>query len=263
MGDRKLLGGSAMICGVGPGHRPVLAGCALLVAACGLASCGSSPAPRAAPTTTASSSTTTTSPTTTTTPPPGVGVPDVVGMKIDLARFYLKTAGFATAPLNAPCNRHTVPSQSVVASLSVPGRPPNVTVGAQPLVPGTLLPKGARVGITWSGCYPAGTTVPPVTGHTFAGAVHLLHLAGLAWACYSVGGPTTTTTTTRRTTTTTTKPVTTSTTGPTSTTTTTTAPPAATTTAARTATVLSQGTSAGTVVQAGVTVTLVMHHCPQ
>jgi hypothetical protein len=188
-------------------------------------------------------------------------------MKIDLARFYLKTAGFATVPLNAPCNRHTPTSQSVVASLSIPGRPPNVMVGAQPLVPGTLLPKGARVGITWSGCYPAGTTVPPVTGHTFASAVHLLHLAGLAWACYSVGGPTTTTTTTKRTTTTTTKPVTTSTAGPTSTststTTTTSAPPAATTTAARPATVLSQGTSAGSVVQAGATVTLVMHHCPQ
>jgi hypothetical protein len=206
-----------------------------------------------------SSTTTTTSPPTTT-PPQGVGVPDVVGMKIDLARFYLKTAGFATVPLNTPCNRHTLPSQSVVASLSIPGRPPNVTVGAQPLVPGTLLPKGAPVGITWSGCYPAGTTVPPVTGHTFASAVHLLHLAGLAWACYSVGGPTTTTT--RRTTTTTTKPVTTSTAGPTSTTTTTTSPPA-TTTAARPATVLSQGTNAGTVVQAGATVSLVMHHCPQ
>lgn len=260
-GDQKRLGGSAMICGVGRGHRPVLAGSALLVAACGLASCGNSPAPRAAPTTTTNSTTTTTSPPTTT-QPQGVGVPDVVGMKIDLARFYLRTAGFATVPLNAPCNKHTLPSQSVVASLSIPGRPPNVTVGAQPLVPGTLLPRGARVGITWSGCFPAGTTVPPVTGQTFAGAVHLLHLAGLAWACYSVGGPTTTTT---HPTTTTTRPVTTSTAGPTSTstTTTTTAPTATTTTAARTATVLSQGTKAGTVVQAGATVTLVMHHCPQ
>jgi beta-lactam-binding protein with PASTA domain len=73
-----------------------------------------------------------------------------------------------------------------------------------------------------------------VTGHTFAGAVHLLHLAGLAWACFSAGGPTTTT-----------------------------APPAATAAAARAATVLSQGTNAGTVVPAGTTVTLVMHHCPQ
>jgi beta-lactam-binding protein with PASTA domain len=222
-----------MICAMGPGHRPVLAGCALLAAAGGLASCGHSPAPRAAPATTTTSSTTTTTSPTTTTPPHGVGVPDVLGMKIGLARFYLRTAGFATVPLNAPCNKHTLPSQSVVASLSVPGKPPNVTVGAQPLVPGTVLPKGARVGITWSDCFPAGTTVPPVTGHTFAGAVHLLHLAGLAWACFSAGGPTTTT-----------------------------APPAA-TAAARAATVLSQGTNAGTVVPAGTTVTLVMHHCPQ
>jgi hypothetical protein len=238
----------------------VLAGCALLVAAGGLASCGNPNAPVAVrTTTTTTTSTTTTTLPTTITPPQGVGVPDVLGMKIDLARFYLKTAGFATVPLNAPCSKQTLPSQSVVASLSVPGRPPNVTVGAQPLAPGTLLPRGARVGITWSDCFPAGTTVPPVTGHTFAGAVHLLHLAGLAWACYSVGGPTTTTT--QRTTTTTTRPVTTSTADPT--TTTTTAPAAATTTAVRAATVLSQGTNAGAVVPAGSTVTLVMHHCPQ
>jgi beta-lactam-binding protein with PASTA domain len=251
-----------MICGVGSGRRPVLAGCTLLAGACVFASCGSSPSPRAARTTTTTSSTTTTVPAPTTTLPRGIGVPDVVGMKINLARFYLKTAGFATVPLNAPCSKGTLPSQSVVVSLSVPGRPPDVTVGAQPLVPGTLLAKGARVGITWSGCYPAGTAVPAVTGHTFAGAVHLLHLAGLNWACYSVGGPTTTTTTTHQTTTTTTRPVTTSTAG-TSSTTTTTAPQAATTAAARSATVLSQGTQAGTVVPAGAVVALVMAHCPQ
>jgi hypothetical protein len=183
-------------------------------------------------------------------------------MKINLARFYLKTAGFATVSLNAPCNKGTLPSQSVVASLAVPGRPPDVTVGAQPLVPGTLLDHGARVGITWSGCYPAGTAVPAVAEHTFAGAVHLLHLAGLNWACYSVGMPTTTTT--HRTATTTTRPVTTSTAGTTSSTT----AAAAATTAARTAatrsaTVLSQGTKPGTIVQAGVVVALVMRQCPQ
>jgi hypothetical protein len=239
----------------------VLAGCALLASACVVASCGDSPAPRAAPKTTTSSTTTTTEPPTTTLPP-GVGVPDVVGMKIDLARFYLKTAGFPTVPLDAPCNKGTLPSQSVVASLSIPGKPPNVTVGAQPLVPGTLLPKGAWVGITWSGCYPAGTTVPLVMGHIFPGAVHLLHLAGLNWACYSVGSTTTTTqpastTTTRRASTSTTRP-----TGSTTTTTTTTAPPAP-TAVAQPNIVLSQGTEAGSVVQAGLVVTLVMHHCPQ
>ncbi len=255
-----------MICAVGPHHRPVFTGGALLATACVLASCGRSPAPRAAPratTTTGSTTTTTSSPTTTV--PQGVGVPDVVGMKIDLARFYLRTAGFSTVPLNAACNRGTLPSQSVVASLSVPGRPPNVTVGAQPLVPGTLLPKGARVGVTLSGCYPAGTTVPSVVGHTFPGAVHLLHLAGLDWACYSVGGPTSTTSTTMHPTTTTTRPAATSTTGTPSstTTTTTTAPRASTTTAPPPAVVLSQGTRAGTVVPAGAVVALVMHHCPQ
>jgi hypothetical protein len=258
-----------MICPVGPGHRPVLVGCAFLAAACVLASCTGSPTPSSAPKTTTTSSTTTTTAPPTTTLPQGVGVPNVVGMKIDLARFYLRTAGFSTVPLNPPCNRGTVPSQSVVASLSIPGRPPNVTVGAQPLAPGTLLPKGTWVGITWSGCYPAGTTVPLVTEHTFAVAVHLLHLAALNWACYSIGGPTTTTT--HPATTTTTRPVTTSTASPTSsttatsstTTTTTTAPRATTTTTPPPNTVLNQGTKAGTVVQAGVVVALVMHHCPQ
>jgi hypothetical protein len=248
-----------MICAVGPGHRPVLIGCTFLAAACVLASCSGAPTPRAAQKTTTTSSTTTTTAPPTTTLPPDVGVPNVVGMKVDLARFYLRTAGFSTVPLNPPCNRGTLPSQSVVASLSIPGRPPNVTVGAQPLAPGTLLPKGTWVGITWSGCYPSGTAVPLVTEHSFGVAVHLLHLAGLNWACYSVGSPTTTT---RPATTTTARPVTTSTASPTSSPTTTTAPRATTTTTTPN-TVLSQGTKAGTVVPAGVVVALVMHHCPQ
>jgi hypothetical protein len=252
-----------MICGVGPVLRPVLAGCTVLVAACVLASCGNSSAPSAAPTTTTTSSTTTTATSPPTTLPPGVGVPNVVGMKIDLAHFYLKTAGFSWVPLNAPCNKGTLPSQSVVASLSVPGKPPNVTVGAQPLLPGTLLVKGARVGITWSGCYPAGTTVPFVTGRTFAGAVHLLHLAALNWACYSVGtNPTTSTTHPPKTTTT--RPVPASTSDPTSSTSsTTTTPPPTSTTATPPATVLSQGTKAGTAAPVGAVVALVMHRCPQ
>jgi beta-lactam-binding protein with PASTA domain len=181
----------------------------------------------------------------------GVSVPNVVGMKIDLARFYLRTAGFSTVPLNQPCDKGTLPSQSVVASLSIPGTPPKVTVGARPLAPGTLLPKASPVGITWSGCYPAGTTVPDVTRHTFPNAVHLLHLAGLNWACYSVGRPTTTTTT---------QPASTGAANPTSTTTTT--PPAA-EAAASQAIVIMQGTKAGTAVPAGTVVALIMHHCPQ
>jgi hypothetical protein len=262
-GDQKPLGVSSMICAVRPRHRPLLVGCGgAFAAACVLAACGTSPDhPAAAPTTTTSSTTTTTTaaPTTTTTLPAGVGVPNVVGMKIDLARFYLRTAGFTTVALNVPCNKGTMPSQSVVASLSVPGKPPDMTVGAQPLAPGTLLPKASRVGITWSGCYPTGTTVPLVTGHTFFSAVHLLHAAGLAWACYAVGDPTTTTTHPR---TTRTLPVTTGTADPRSATTTT-VPPATETAAHAPTTVLTQGTKAGTVVPAGAVVALVMHHCPQ
>lgn len=247
--------------GVGPPGRPLLAGSALLAAACALASCGGPPARRATPrATTTSTTTTSTTPPSTTTPAHGIAVPDVVGMKIDLARFYLRTAGFSTVPFNAPCNKGTLVSQSVVASLSLPGKPPDVHVGAQPLLPGTLLPKRARVGITWSGCYPSGTTVPLVVGRAFSGAVHLLHLAGLVWACYSLGRPTTTT----HPTTTTTGPVTTSTAGPTSSTTTSTDAPATTTsTTARSATVLHQSVKAGTPVRAGTVIALVMHHCPQ
>ena len=242
-----------MICAVLPRRHQVLAGCALLAAACVLASCGDSPAPKrhALRTTTTSTTTTTTAPQpTTTTAPPGVAVPDVVGMKVDLARFYLKTAGFKAVPLNAPCNKGSLPSESVVASLSVPGPPPNVATGAQALAPGTPLPKGARVGITWSPCYPAGTQVPAVVGHTFLNAVHLLRLAGLTWACYSVGSPTTTTT---HPTTATTKPGTSS----------TTSPPTTTTTKPLAGVILTQGTAAGTVVNAGAVVNLTMHHCLQ
>lgn len=233
----------------------MIAGSALLIAACVLAACGNSPAPSAAPTTTSTSSTTTTTAVPPTTLPHEVGVPNVVGMKIALARFYLRAAGFATVPLDAACTKGTLASQSVVASLSVPGKPPFVTVGATPLVPGTLLAKGARVGITWSGCYPEGTAVPMLIGYTFSSAVRIVRRAGLAWACYSSGGPTTTT----HPTTTTTGPATSS--SASSTTSTTTL--ATTTTAKAAQTVLSQGIKAGTTVHAGTVVDLVMHHCPQ
>jgi beta-lactam-binding protein with PASTA domain len=239
-----------MICAVGLRHRAVLASCGVLAAACFLAACGNAPAPRAAPTTSTSTTTSSTTTTTTTTLPPGVAVPNVVGMKIDLARFYLWTAGFVTVPLTPPCSKGTPISQSVVASLAVPGKPPDVTVGAQPLVPGTLLDKGALVGITWSGCYPAGTEVPQVVGHTFANAVRLLHLAGLNWACFSVGGPTTTTTTSAG------RPAA-------SSTTTTAAPRANEAAAAPQPVVITQGTKEGTLVQAGTVVDILMHRCPQ
>jgi hypothetical protein len=167
-------------------------------------------------------------------------------MKIALARYSLRAADLVTVPFDAACNMGTLASQSVVASLSVPGKPPDVRVGALPLVPGTTLPKGTQVGITWSGCYPNGTQVPLITGQTFAGAVHLLHLAGLKWACFSVA----TTITTHPPT----KPTTSSTGGPTTSTTTQPRPPR---------TVLRQGTPAGTTVPARSVVHLVMHHCPQ
>jgi beta-lactam-binding protein with PASTA domain len=183
-------------------------------------------------------------------------VPNVIGLKVAPARFYLRTAGFAPIPFNKPCSAGTLASQSVVVSLSVPGKPPTVTVGALPLVPGTSRPKGSRVGITWSECYPDGTQVPEVTGQTFSAAVHLLHQSGLNWACYSSG----TTTTTHPPATTTTKAAD----ATTSTDATTTIPPSTTTTTTKPPqTVLSQSTPAGTAVRAATVINLVMHHCPQ
>lgn len=221
-----------------------------------LASCGGSPASphAAARTTTSSVATTTTSvaPSTTVTRPM-VTVPNVVGLKISAARAALRGVGFVTVPFNPACNKGTPISQSVVASLSVPGRPPDVKVGAVPLAPGTELPNGARVGITWSGCFPKGSPVPLVTGRTFTQATQLLRLAGLDWACFSVGAAPTTTTTTSAPTTSSTGGAATSTTA--STTTTTTAP--------HHPRVLSQATPAGTVVHAGSVIDFDMHHCPQ
>jgi beta-lactam-binding protein with PASTA domain len=240
----------------GPHHRAALAGGAFVAAGCVLAACGGSPSPprAAARTTTSSVATTTTSaaPSTTVT---GlrVAVPNVIGLKLSPARSTLRGAGFATVPLNPACNMGTLVSQSVVASLSVPGRPPDVKLGAVPLAPGTELPKGASVGITWSGCYPDGSPVPLVTGRTFHRATKLFHLAGLDWACFSVGATATTTTTAAGTTT--------SSTGGTATST---GASATTTTAAPHAPrVLSQATPAGTVVRAGSVIDFDMHHCPQ
>jgi beta-lactam-binding protein with PASTA domain len=180
-----------------------------------------------------STSTTTTTTTTvapsssTTTTTPGVVVPDVIGQKIGSARSALHTAGFRTVSLNAACNEGTPASQSVVSSLALPGQPPDRAVGAMALNPGTLLPAGTAIGITWSGCYGNGSVVPLVVGVGFPVARHALRLAGLTWACYSVGRGKTTTTN---------------------------EPPNL---------VLSQQPSAGAIVTPGTTVTLTMRACPQ
>ena len=261
----------------------LISGC---ITACLIAACGTSPPHvRGTSSTTKTTTTTTTMPPTTSTPstapkPAGIAVPDVIGMKITPARFFLRVAGFYTVALSLPCNKGTLTSQSVVVSLSVPGAPPNRNVGAVPLVPGSTRPKHSFVGITWSGCYPEGAVVPTVAGLTFGAAVNLLHVAGLTWACYA--SATTTTTTTARPSTTTTRPAPTSTTTrPPSTTsisvaTTTTTRPVATTagtpsvshavtatTIKAPKTVLSQSPPPGTVLRAGAPVSFVMSACPQ
>lgn len=239
-----------------PLQRAALGVFVTLILLCSLDACSSSPV--GSHRTTSKKTSTTTSmtfaavatSTSTTMAPSGVAIPNVIGMKITPAHFYLRAAGFFAVPLNAPCNRGGLNGQSVVASLSIPGNPPAVSAGAVPLVPGTPRPKGSKVGITWSGCFPGGSVVPQVTGLAFLAAAKLLRTAGLTWSCYSEGPATTTTASV--TTSSTSKPPTSAT--PRSTTTTTHPPPA---------TVLSQSAPAGTVLAAGTPVKLAMHHCLQ
>ena len=79
--------------------------------------------------------------------------PNVIGLKIAAAHTALRAVGLSTVALNTACNKGTLASQSVVSSLSLPGKAPDPRVGAVPLAPGTVVPPGTRVGITWSGCY--------------------------------------------------------------------------------------------------------------
>jgi beta-lactam-binding protein with PASTA domain len=243
------------------GGRVAAPGITALVIPCLLAACSNAPgagqkkAERNTLSTTSSTTTTTTPPTATlppTTTQPGVVVPNVIGLKITAARNALRAAGFPSVSLNAPCNLGTVASQSVAASLSIPGKPPDVRVGAVPLSAGTDAPPGTRIGINWSGCYGDAAEVPAVVGLTFPAAHQALHAAGLVWACYSVGEPPTTTTTHAPRTTTT------------SDATTTTAPETTTTVKVKAVqTVLTQSPAAHTVLHPGATVTLTMHRCPQ
>ena len=234
------------------GGRVAALAAAVLVAACFLTSCGGS-SPTAAQkkavrgilntttttTVVAPTSTAVTAPTTTR---PQITVPNVIGLKIAAARAALRAAGLAPVSLNTPCNKGTLASQSVVSSLAIPGKAPDVRVGAVPLSPGATVTTGTPIGVTWSGCFGDTATVPPVTGLTFAAAKHALHAVGLTWACYSVDVATTTT---RGASTTSHPPVTT------------------TTTLKAAPTVVVQAPAAGTVLHPGATVSLTMHHCPQ
>jgi beta-lactam-binding protein with PASTA domain len=220
-------------------------------------------------------------PSTTPSTKPLVAVPDVTGMKIDPARFYLRVAGFIPVPLSESCNKGTLMSQSIVVSLSVPGPLAHPDVGATPLPAGSSRPKGSLIGVLWSTCYPDGTVVPGVTGLKFGAAVHQLQAAGLKWACYTLDVTTTTrppnTTTTRPPNTTTTRPpnttTTTKSTGSSSSTTSSTtsstmaatavAVSTATSTTAPTLTVVAQEPAEGAKIAAGSSVAISMATCPQ
>jgi hypothetical protein len=240
------------------GRVVALVGTALVTAGL-LTSCGNGPtaAQKKAIRDILTTTTTTTPPTTstsssTTTTQPGVVVPNVIGLKIAASRVALRAAGFPTVSLNTPCNKGTLASQSVVASLAIPGKPPDVRVGAVPVNAGAAVPPGTRIGINWSGCYGDASEVPAVVGLPFPAARQAIHGVGLTWACFSVGQAPTTTTTR--------PPKTTSTSDPS---TTTTKAPETTTTVKVVQTVLTQSPAAHTVLHPGATVTLTMHHCPQ
>jgi hypothetical protein len=262
------------------------AGLGILVAGCVLAACSASPAKpdnleasSGPTTTTTTTSTTLTQGTRPTTVPPttstGVAVPNVIGLTATQARLILRSAGFGLVPFNAPCHKGTTASESVVTALSVPGIGRDPRVGGTPLAPGTARPVHSRVGVTWSGCYPNGTIAPDVTGLTFDRAVHRLHLAGLAWACFSVGTsrPPHSTTTSSTSINEPASKSSTDTSAPANTKTKTTHRHSSTsststsTTVAGQAphlpTVLSQGTKPGTMLKAHTAVDFTMHHCPQ
>jgi beta-lactam-binding protein with PASTA domain len=183
------------------GIRSAAAGAAAVVAACTLSSCGGAPSAdrksalhtiRTTTTEPPTTSTSTTSTTSTTTP--GVAVPNIIGAKIAAAHIALRMVGLPNVALNTPCNKGSLASQSVVSFLAIPGKVPDLRVGAVPLSPGAVVPPGTRIGIIWSGCFGDAATVPAVVGLTFAMARHDLHAVGLAWACYSVGSGASTTT---------------------------------------------------------------------
>lgn len=249
----------------------VAAGLGIFVGGCVLAACASGPSPddleaNSAPTTSSSTTTSTTLPPVTiptSAPRPattGVVVPNVIGMKPGRARLVLRSVGFVPVAFNTPCHKGTTASQSIVAALSVPGTGQDARVGATALTPGSTRPARSSIGVTWSGCFPNGSVVPDVAGLTFDKAVHRLHVAGLAWACFSVPPKHTKTKgSTDRATSSSDPSTTTSTTKPSDSSTSSTTSGQA----ANQPNVLSQGTKPGTVLKAHTVVDFVMRHCPQ
>ena len=207
---------------------------------------------------------TTTTTTTTTTPThdlhlvvdhttqPGVVVPNVIGLKIAASRAALRAAGFPTVSLNTPCNKGTLASQSVVASLAIPGtasgrarrcRAPERRCGRpaghadrHQLV--RLLRRRLRGSRRRRAALPCGAP-----GHPWGGAHVGLLLRRPGGGHDDDRAPRTTSTSTHRPTTT--------------------KAPETTTTVKVVQTVLTQSPAAHTVLHPGATVTLTMHHCPQ
>jgi beta-lactam-binding protein with PASTA domain len=220
-----------------------------------LASCSSSPSRdqglHAHRTTTTAPVTAITSASAAVTTQPGVAVPNIIGLKIAAARSALRDVGLLGVDVNKPCNKGTLLSQSVVDSLVLPGKEPNLNAGAVPVAPGSKVPADTRVGITWSGCYGNAVVVPDVVGLSFAVASDTITGAGLTWACYSVERPRKKTSSTTSSSTTVSS---------TSTASSLTSP---TTTQQTTGVVLTQNPHPGAPLRPGATVALTMHDCPQ
>jgi hypothetical protein len=170
----------------------IVAPIGLCVAGLALAACSGSPAPTSAQrravqnilsTTTSNPpvQATTSIPTeSTSTPATGIAVPDLVGQFITQVRSQLHAVGFKLLSINADCSKGNLDSQSVALSMELLGPP------ATPLNAGMLDPKGTTVGITWSGCYGKGVTVPEVVGLAFHAATNeIVQAGGLYWKCVS------------------------------------------------------------------------------
>jgi hypothetical protein len=226
----------------------VTLGAGMIAVTCALSSCGDSSAPHrpaAHHATTTSSTTTTTGPvpvpSVPTTTRPLVAVPNVIGLRIGAARIALRGADLGSISVNTACNEGTLASQSVVVSMVLPGSPAP-RLGATPILPGAMVPRGSTIGLTWSGCYGTGAVVPDVVGQPFAAARRTLEKAGLAWACYSLVKPRTPSTSTASTST---------------------ASTSTTTTVAPAGIVLRQLPVPGGVQHPGAIVSLTMVRCPQ
>jgi beta-lactam-binding protein with PASTA domain len=108
---------------------------------------------------------------------PQVVMPQLIGLH---QRDLKAAAGgnFRYHSMNAECSNGTVPSESVVAAVQL-------YQPAGPATSGQMIPKGSVIGLTWSGCWPNGTTVPSELGQPWNSGNEAVRMAGLKVNCVS------------------------------------------------------------------------------